>query len=292
MKSPLVKLILSAPLGLALTFTLSCSDLPEFKDEPAVSGISSSEIGTSSFLVSGISSSEIGNLSSSPGRSSSSSVTVSSSSSLGRSSSSSVTVSSSSSLGNNTSGTFKDSRDNKSYKWVKIGNQTWMAENLNYNASGSVCYEYINNNCATYGRLYDWESATTACPDDWHLPSAAEWEVMLKFVDKTCGQIAESDEYYYEYCNNAGNLLKADEGWNDYGVVDGNGVDKYGFSALPGGAADEDGFWYLGSYSFWWGYDYNSTGYYEVFTSNIGSVLIYDYDGDESFMYSVRCVKD
>ncbi len=51
-----------------------------------------------------------------------------------------------------------------------------MAENLNNNAQGSRCYEDDVANCAKDGRLYDWESAMTACPCGWHLPSAAEWD--------------------------------------------------------------------------------------------------------------------
>jgi len=285
MRSKFSKIVLVAPLGLALTFTFSCSDLPDFQETP-VGGSSSI---TESSSSKGSSSSATGS-SSSISRSSSSSVVTGSSSSIDRSSSGSVVTGSSSSISNSTNGTFKDSRDNKPYKWVKIGTQTWMAENLNYNASGSVCYENNNTNCTTYGRLYSWETAKTACPTGWHLPSAAEWNVMLKFVDKTCGLVGEDEDY--EYCKNAGNILKADEGWDDYEGVDGNGVDKYGFSALPGGGADDEGFETLGYYGFWWGSNYNSSGYYEVYTSSIGSVLIYDYNGDDTLLYSVRCMKD
>jgi uncharacterized protein (TIGR02145 family) len=65
--------------------------------------------------------------------------------------------------------------DIRLYKTVKIGEQVWMAENLNYKTGASWCYENDDYNCNMYGRLYDWNTASKACPSGWHLPTQREW---------------------------------------------------------------------------------------------------------------------
>ncbi|MDR1830544.1 MAG: hypothetical protein LBQ76_07225 [Candidatus Fibromonas sp.] len=169
---------------------------------------------------------------------------------------------------------FTDARDNKKYKTVKIGNQIWMAENLNYDASDSKCYENNSGNCAKYGRLYDWATAKKACPSGWHLPSMSEY----KELDKTVGgEIV------------AGKKLKAKSGWYSKG----NGTDEFGFSALPGGYGTNsfDGIDWFG---YWWsasGEDGSDIAY--------ARYMYYDFDYTKngsgirkSFLNSVRCVKD
>jgi uncharacterized protein (TIGR02145 family) len=169
---------------------------------------------------------------------------------------------------------FIDPRDNKEYKAVTIGSQTWMAENLNYNAGGSKCYDKKTTNCNKYGRLYNWKSAMMACPKGWHLPSAAEWDVLMAAVggEKTGGK-----------------YLKATSGWND----NGNGKDKLGFSALPGGSGSSGGsFIYAGYNGNWWSAsEYSSyLAYYRVM-DYIHEDVYYISNG-KSDLFSVRCLQN
>jgi Fibrobacter succinogenes major domain (Fib_succ_major). len=172
----------------------------------------------------------------------------------------------------------KDSRDGKTYKTVKIGTQTWMAENLNYEAEGSKCYDNNPDNCQKYGRLYNWETAMKACPKGWHLPSKAEWEVLMALLD---GKEA------------AGKSLKATSDWLD----DRNGTDNYGFSALPGGNGGSDGTFYsVGRYGYWWSSSEGSASEYSFNNAYIrymgyGSYVFYSRD-DKSDLNSVRCLQD
>jgi uncharacterized protein (TIGR02145 family) len=76
---------------------------------------------------------------------------------------------------------FVDARDGKMYTYNKLedGN-IWMTQNLNYEMEGSFCYQ---DNCAFaggFGRLYNWEAATQACPPGWHLPSDEEWLALIE----------------------------------------------------------------------------------------------------------------
>jgi uncharacterized protein (TIGR02145 family) len=125
------------------------------------------------------------------------------------------------------SGTFTDPRDSKTYKWVKIGSQIWMAENLDY-AVGYGSAKYGNS----YGRMYNWETSKEVCPSGWHLPSDAEWKQLEKTIGVSASQINED----FRSCDNdaAGLKLKSKNGWEFY-VQNGNGIDTYGFNALPGG---------------------------------------------------------
>ncbi len=144
-------------------------------------------------------------------------------------------------------GTFTDTRDGHVYKWVQIGNQTWMAENLAYlpgvnpvsdaRFEGMVYYVYGYNGRSTseamqeasykkYGSLYNYDAARESCPEGWHLPTDGEWKEMESFL----GMGDEADQRGWRESGEVGKKLKATAGWK----VD-DGTDDAGFNALPAG---------------------------------------------------------
>jgi len=172
------------------------------------------------------------------------------------------------------SGTLTDSRDSKVYKWVKMGDKNWMAENLNYDVPSvttDVCYENDTENCNTYGRLYDWETAKTSCPTGWHLPSNAEWNTL----DSSPG------------------TLMSKTGWRQAnGYSNDHGTNDYGFSALPGGMYSYGSEYFL---------DISTSGYWwsaSESTNNIAHYRYIDYDAlissviNKNYLLSIRCVQD
>ncbi len=211
-------------------------------------------------------------------------------------------------------GMFTDSRDGQVYKTVKIGTQTWMAENLNYSDSvrtpslkeRSWCYENSADSCAKYGRLYTWAAAIDSvalalegltcgngktctfpgkvkgiCPEGWHLPTNAEWDILEIFIVENQGVSTGV----------VGTYLKSPVGWKAYDGIPA-GKDTYGFSALPAGFRDNYGYFDYARYGahFWSATVYISNAYYRglyYFDENFGS-----YDNYKINAYSVRCLKD
>ena len=217
-----------------------------------------------------------------------------------------------------TYGTMTDSRDNQTYKTIEIGNQVWMAENLNFDdeSGKSFCYDDNPDYCAVTGRLYTWaaaiDSSTLAndesnpqicgighicdrltqenldkkaiqgiCPSGWHLPSSTEWRTL---ITEAGGE------------NLAARTLKSSSGWNTDSYGYGDGTDEKGFSALPAGDRNRKAeFTDAGSSTvFWsssegeWNDYYN---YAACFGFHAGNKVtsIYDF---KNIARSVRCIKD
>lgn len=126
---------------------------------------------------------------------------------------------------------FKDARDDTNYRYVVIGSQTWMAENLKFRAdSGATCFDANIVNCDTYGVLYNHGAAEKHCPTGWHLPSDEEWMTLEKYVGMSRDEINKAGWRG----NSHAAALKARFGW----IRDGNGTNTHGFNALPAGVMD------------------------------------------------------
>lgn len=204
--------------------------------------------------------------------------------------------------------------DNRSYKVVKIGDQWWMAENLAYlpavypPTSGSFTepqyyvYGYSGNDVATakqqdsyttYGVLYNWPAAKTACPQGWHLPSDAEWTAIENYLI--------TNGYNYDGTTTGNKIAKSLAATTNWTADSGTGVigndlslnNKSGFSALPGGYRHAVGdFEYIGNNCFWWVSTEFDANQAKLRTLFFRSNYLGQSSADKEYGFSVRCVKD
>ena len=200
-----------------------------------------------------------------------------------------------------------DARDGKVYKTVKIGKQTWMAENMRCTTSptGKAWVHnpvfsvdnpvfksyYITVKNSQYGNLYNWSAAMDLnineyayyvsnerrrgiCPKGWHLPSTTEWTQLLEALGGT---------------RKAGAVMKCHSSqWINPVIAD----QVSGFAALPAGVYTEDGLNHTGNYAHFWSsttYDRQNAWCCGIFSYNSDSYNILDY---KCYGRSVRCLKD
>ncbi len=205
--------------------------------------------------------------------------------------------------------TFTDSRDDKVYKTVVIGNQEWMAENLAYlpgvagpgTGSETMPYYYVhgydgtdvdaakaNPNYTTYGVLYNWPAAMNSasgsssnpsgvqgvCPTGWHLPSDAEWTELTDYMGGKSDKL-KATGVLWPYPNGATN--------------------ETGFTALPGGYRSTNGdFSIIGYTGNWWSateFGISGAGAYNHFITDSDKDVIRTFLNKENG-FSIRCVKD
>ncbi len=160
-------------------------------------------------------------------------------------------------------GTFTDSRDNRTYKTVKIGNQTWMAENLAYKSGNSRVYANDENNVTKYGRLYDYNDVSV-CPSGWHRPTLADFNSLLA----NYGGVGKSS---YEPLTLTG---------------------KSGFSALLAGWHDGNSFMDINGDAYFWSCEFGGRNDAWVLYLNGGSGYTKLYRNSASSSFSMRCIKD
>ena len=188
-------------------------------------------------------------------------------------------------------GTVKDVEGNI-YKIVKIGNQIWMAENLrttkfsngeliptypdrfvwewgypgndpkfNYEPRITPAQCFYNNDSgfnAIFGKLYNWYTATDSrnvCPLGWRVSTDQDWTILQEFLGE-----------------NPGDKLKK-TGTDEWNFPNAGAKDEFGFSAVPTGVRDNEGFFNgIGVNSVFWSPS-NSIAYFRYLTLNNPSIV-------------------
>ena len=199
-------------------------------------------------------------------------------------------------------GTFTDPRDGNVYKWVKIDNQIWMAENLKATlyrdgtpipnveddeewsllTKGTYCL-YQNNPSTykeTYGALYNFYAVNNSCklcPEGWHIPSESECMTLINYLGGI--EVAGS-----KIKDNRSNLWKSKYTY---------ATNESGFSGLPAGGRSKLGSASdVGYYATWW----SSTSYDSLYAWHWGlypdKASIRCNPGHKASGFSVRCIKD
>jgi len=209
---------------------------------------------------------------------------------------------------------FTDTRDGQSYETVLIGEQCWMAENLNIGTringgsnqtdNGTIekyCYNNSEANCDVYGGLYQWnemmqyittEGAQGICPAGWHLPSDNELTALTDHVRSEPEYLCNNNTVYIA------KALAATTNWNTTSgtCAVGNNLsanNATGFTGLPGGFRYPNGnFSIIGVFGPWWSSSETSTAYAR------NRILLYDSAGvngsptTKGVGFSVRCLRD
>lgn len=214
----------------------------------------------------------------------------------------------------------------KTYRTVQIGNQTWMAENLDvgklivaekysgFQSDNSIiekyCFEDKEENCEKWGGLYMWKEMMQynnsdnaaighikgICPGGWHLPTDKEWTTLEKFVDSDKGISDNTWNKTGTRGTDSGKKLKAQEGWtaNQY-VPSPNGIDAAGFTILAVGNKSKDGYYSNPGYDvyFWTATEHEGwtgTAYVRKFSNRFDNIN--RVNEDKRVANPVRCVKD
>ena len=189
-----------------------------------------------------------------------------------------------------TTSTMTDPRDDQIYNIVKIGDQWWMAENLNYNHENSGYYNDDTSYEENYGRLYGWEGACESCPLGWKLPTQEDWGSLIEYLG------------YFPIGGKLKSTGTVEEGTGLWHSPNKGATNESGFTALPGGRRtyhNGGSYWNEGYYAYFWeAYSDALRAYFlrggsESHGSISSPFSIESYnDGKENNRYSVRCVKD
>ncbi|GAB4151158.1 MAG: fibrobacter succinogenes major paralogous domain-containing protein [Bacteroidia bacterium] len=196
--------------------------------------------------------------------------------------------------------------NNNQIKEIKIGNQIWMAQNLDvavfrngdpipqartrkeWNEAGmkrQPAWCYYNNDSVTgarYGKIYNYFAVNDPrglAPEGWHIPTGNEWMAMRDYLGGK---------------KTAGGKLKSKEGWHN----NHNGSNETGFNALPGGSREitlltrNIGFQGAGKFTYWWTSNKADRFQVQAFGVTSGNDVLYNIFCDLDEGLYVRCVKN
>lgn len=161
---------------------------------------------------------------------------------------------------NTNTGTFVDEREDKEYTWVEIDGKKWMSRNLNFKMfDDAMCRNDNPADCKAFGRMYNWKSAETICPEGWRLPSLEEWEAL---VEKASKAVLNINDLY-------------SGGKTGFNMVMGGPVEK-----IDGSKIYSTSFWYLNG---------EDPGFFKI--DSKGNVTHDDNISSRKDFFYVRCVK-
>ena len=194
---------------------------------------------------------------------------------------------------------YKD-QEGKSLKTVKIGDQTWMAENLDVRhfrngdsipeaksqeewirlgSEGKPAFltDKVNSgNIKKYGNYYNWYAVNDPrglAPEGWHVPTNEEWNQMTGYLG---GEVAAA-------------LQMRITGYDDNGVPD----SQSGFSGFPAGSCAGDGKFYgSGTNGYWWSSTEVNPAEAYILLLNYIHCNIYEMSYYKAGGLSVRCLRD
>lgn len=208
-------------------------------------------------------------------------------------------------------GSITDSRDGQTYETVQIGDQCWMAENMNVgvrldSASDTPsdnetiekwCYDNDSSNCDTYGGLYDFNEARQysgtegtqgICPEGWHVPTDSEWYTLDSYLSESaCGSSGWD-------CAPAAPKLAGDVSlWRSGDLTSHADFGSSGFIGVPGGyRIPENDYRRLGSYASSWTSslgEYGEASDHDIYHNNTN---VSRATRDQAYGLSVRCIRN
>ncbi|MBN1924282.1 MAG: hypothetical protein JW798_00475 [Prolixibacteraceae bacterium] len=211
---------------------------------------------------------------------------------------------------------FVDPRDGNHYNTLLIGTQLWMAENLAWlpsvsppedgseDGDGTESYYYVNGYegtdisdakatgiYQTYGVLYNWSAALTACPTGWHLPTDNEWTILTDYLtDNGYGYEGSGTDIAKSVASTLNWVYHSMEGTPGNDPISNN---SSGFSGLPGGYRSSDGnFISVGDHGYWWSSSEYDTNDAWLRSLDFGNTDIYLASYNKEVGFSIRCVRD